>query len=227
MKLTKTTTTVTRKTTESEIVVKLNLGALAADYRTKINTPIMFLNHMLEHIAYRSGINLEISVELDKFDLTHVIAEDVGMTMGKAVLDLVNSNVPTGYGDAIGIIDEAKASAAISFEGRALFDFTFAGGRVCECGEDCQCCSACSCVTLAEEVEGMYTDDILTFLDAFAQGASATLHLDVEKGKNGHHIWEAAFRALGVALGRALHVDEARVGLTAGVAGKVTYEVES
>ena len=204
----KTTTTVTRKTTESEIAVKLKLGELAPDYRSKINTPIMFLNHMLEHIAYRSGVNLEITVTLDKFDLTHVVAEDVGMTFGKAVLDLVNSNVPTGYGDAIGIIDEAKASAAISFEGRSLFDFTFAGTQ------------------LAEQVEGMYTDDILTFLDGFAQGANATLHVDVLKGANGHHIWEAAFRAVGTALGRALYVDPARAGLTAGVAGKVTYNVE-
>ena len=222
----KTTTTVTRKTTESEIVVKLDLGALLPDYRSKINTPIMFLNHMLEHIAYRSGINIDISVTLDKFDLTHVVAEDVGMTFGKAVLDLVNANTPTGYGDAIGIIDEAKASAAISFEGRSLFDFSFYGSGLCDCGDDCQCCDGCSCTTLAEEVEGMYTDDILTFLDGFAQGANCTLHVDVEKGKNGHHIWEAAFRAVGVALGRALYVDEARAGLTAGVAGKVTYEVE-
>ena len=222
----KTTTTVTRKTTESEIIVKLTLGKLAPDYRSKINTPLMFLNHMLEHIAYRGGINIEISVALDKFDLTHVVAEDVGMTMGKAVLDLVTSNVPTGYGDAIGIIDEAKAIAAISFEGRSLFDFSFAGGKICTCGDDCQCCEACAGIQLAEEVEGMYTDDILTFLDGFAQGANCTLHVDVEKGKNGHHIWEAAFRAIGTALGRALYVDETRAGLTAGVAGKVTYEVQ-
>ena len=223
----KTTSTVTRKTTESEIVVKLDLGLLSPDYRAKINTPLMFLNHMLEHVAYRSGINIEVSVKLDKFDLTHVVAEDVGMTFGKAVLDIVNSNVPTGYGDAIGIIDEAKASAAISFEGRSLFDFTYAGNNLCTCGDDCQCCDGCSCATLTEEVEGMYTEDILTFLDGFAQGANCTLHLDVEKGKNGHHIWEASFRALGVALGRALYVDPARAGLTAGVAGKVVYEVGS
>jgi len=204
----KTTTTVTRKTTESEIVVKLGLGELSPDYRSKINTSLMFLNHMLEHIAYRSGVNLEVSVALDKFDLTHVVAEDVGMTFGKAVADLVSNNVPTGYGDAIGIIDEAKASAAISFEGRALFDFTFDGTQ------------------LAEQVEGMYTDDILTFLDGFAQGASATLHVDILKGENGHHIWEAAFRAIGTALGRALYVDPTRAGLTAGVAGRINYEIQ-
>jgi len=226
----KTTTTVTRKTTESEIIVTLTQGTLSPDYRKHINTPIMFLNHMLEHIAYRSGVNLDISVTLDKFDLTHVVAEDVGMTFGKAVLDIVNANVPTGYGDAIGIIDEAKASVAISFEGRALFDFTFNGANDCGClsGGECSCGDNCACSrgTLAEQVEGMYTDDLLTFLDGFAQGASATLHVDILKGKNGHHIWEAAFRAIGTALGRALHVDEARAGLTAGVAGAVTYEIK-
>jgi len=204
----KTATTVTRKTTESEIVVTLDQSPLSSDYRSKINTPIMFLNHMLEHIAYRSGMNIEVSVKLDKFDLAHVVAEDVGMTFGKAVLDLVNTNVPTGYGDAIGIIDEAKANVAMSFEGRSLFDFTAIR------------------ISLAEQVEGMYTDDLLTFLDGFAQGANVTLHVDILKGKNGHHIWEAVFRAVGIALGRALYVDPARPRLTAGVAGKVSYEVK-
>ena len=203
----KNSVTVTRKTTESYINVTLTQGALDKDYRSKIDTSIPFLNHMIEHIVYRSGINLALDIKLDKFHLTHVIAEDIGITIGRAIAEFVSQNQPTGFGDAVAIIDEAKASAAISFESRSLFDFSSLADFDCE-------------------IEGMYTDDLLTFLEGISQGANCTLHVDIVKGKNGHHIFEAAFRAVGSALGRALYTDPERAGLTAGVAGKVNYEVK-
>ena len=70
---------VTRKTTESEMSVTLDFAPLSVDYRKNINTPITFLNHMIEHIAWRSGINVITDVKLDKFCLTHVICEDLGI----------------------------------------------------------------------------------------------------------------------------------------------------
>lgn len=198
---------VKRKTTESEIEVKIFPGKIAADYRKKIRTPLPFLNHMIEHIVWRSGLNIEINMTLDEFDLSHVVCEDAGMTLGKAVARYVAENCPTGFGDAIGIIDEAKAQAAISFESRARLDFTAASD-------------------IPETVEGMASEDILTFVDGFVQGALCTLHLDILKGENAHHIWEAAYRAIGSALGRALYIDENRKGQTSGVAGEVRYEFE-
>lgn len=199
--------TVTRTTTESKITVKIEKGEIAADYRKAIQTPLPFLNHMMEHLVWRGGLNISVHLDLDEFYLTHVICEDVGMTLGKAVNAFVSENVPSGYGVGVGIIDESKAEAVISFEDRALLAYT-------------------SAVEIPAEVEGMPSEDLLTFLDGFAQGARCTLHLDIEKGVNGHHIWEAAFRAVGIALGQALLVDEKRIGKTSGVAGKVVYDVQ-
>ena len=202
------TVTVERKTTESQITVTIEKGQLRPDYRKQIRTPLPFLNHMIEHIAWRAGLNISIDLTLDEFELVHLVCEDVSMTLGKAVGEYVKRNVPSGYGFGVGIIDEAKAEAVISFEDRSLLSFT-------------------SKVEYDEMVEGMPAEELITFLDGFVQGARCTLHLDVEKGANGHHIWEAAYRAVGIALGQALSVDEARKGLTSGVAGKVTYEVKA
>ena len=69
---------VTRKTTESEIEVILKGGPVAPDYRQKIDTPLPFLSHMIEHIVWRSGINIETKVKLDKFELSHLVCEDLG-----------------------------------------------------------------------------------------------------------------------------------------------------
>jgi imidazoleglycerol-phosphate dehydratase len=59
----------------------------------------------------------------------------------------------------------------------------------------------------------------------FAQGARCTLHLNINKGSNGHHIWEALFRAFGEALFHALELREWRKGITSGVAGAIQTDV--
>ena len=198
--------TAVRRTTESVVSVAIEKGAVAADYRSKIRTPLPFLNHMIEHIVWRSGLNIDINIDMPDFQLIHLVTEDVSMTLGKAVGEFVRVNCPSGYGFAFGIIDEAKASAVISFEDRALLEFN-------------------SDIKYGEQVEGMPSEELVTFLDGFVQGARCTLHIDIEKGENGHHIWEAVYRAFGIALGQALTVDANREGLTSGVAGKVEYEI--
>jgi len=200
--------TVNRKTTETKIAVKIEKGKLAPDYRSKIRTPLPFLNHMIEHIAWRAALNIDIVMNFDNFELAHLVCEDVGMTLGKAVGEYVRLNSPSGYGFATGIIDEAAADAVISFEDRSLFVFD----------KDTE---------YAEAVEGMPSEELLTFLDGFAQGARCTMQVHLKRGENGHHIWEAVYRAVGIALGQALSTDASREGLTSGVAGKVEYEISA
>ncbi len=200
-----------RKTTESEIIVALDFGQIKKDYRKRIKTPIPFLSHMIEHIAWRGEVNIEIDIKLDEFNLSHVVCEDVGITFGKAVAEYIkknSSNGAVGFGDGIGIIDEAMARSAISFENRAYFNLDFAGLQV------------------PDETEGMLSEDLKTFLEGFVQGALCTLHIDLLKGENGHHMWEAIYRSFGVALGSALTLSEKRKGMTSGVAGNIEFEVE-
>lgn len=201
---------VVRTSTESEMTVRLSAPPIQQDYRSKIQTPLIFLNHMLEHIVWRSGLNLEVNVSLDKFFLAHVVAEDLGITVGKAVGEYVRRITDSGiygYGDGVGIIDEAKAQCAISFESRAYIDFN-------------------SHVAIPALVEDMHSEDLEVFLEGFAQGAACTLHVDIDKGSNAHHIWEAVYRALGKALEGALAVNPHRAGMTSGVAGKISFTIE-
>ena len=131
--------------------------------------------------------------------------------MGKAARSYVWENKPegaVGYGDAVGIIDEAKATCAISFEERAYFDLDTRN------------------IVLPTETEGVLSEDLETFLEGFCQGAQCTLHIVVAKGNNGHHIWEAVYRALGTALGRAFYLDGGRRNQSAGVAGAVEFIID-
>ncbi len=198
---------VTRKTTESSMTVRLSEGPVAKDYRQKIKTPLRFLNHMIEQTVWRSGFNIETEVSLSDFQLAHLVTEDLGQAVGKAFARYLSSNDGvTGFGDGFGIIDEAMAHTIISFESRSLFLFT-------------------PKVTMPSEVEGMAGEELLVFLDAFAQGACCTIQVDLERGENTHHIWEAVFRSFGLALKAAMTIDPSRLGMTSGVAGKVEFEV--
>ena len=200
---------VTRKTTESEMGITLDFSPLKPDYRKNINTPIAFLNHMIEHLAYRAGFNIETTLKLADYSLIHVIAEDLGIALGKAVKEYIDTTDGAyGYGDAVGMIDEARAGCAISFESRAYIDIDYHG------------------IDIPKETEGMLSEDLETFLEGFVQGAMCTMHIDLYKGHNGHHIWEAIYRSFGLAINRAVAVSADRVGKTSGVAGKIEWVVE-
>ena len=200
---------VKRQTKESSINVSLDFSTLKPDYKEYINTTETFLNHMIEHIAYRWGVNISVDYKADKYDLKHLIFEDIGMAFGRACEEYVKeayNNGIRGFGSGIGIIDEAKAAVDISFEGRA---YTVLESK-CEI----------PCMT-----EGTLSEDLKTFIEGFCHGAKATVHITVVRGENGHHIWEAVYRAFGTALYEATKEYSERKALTAGVCGNIDYEI--
>lgn len=207
----KNNVSVTRKSTESKITVKLDYSPVKPDYRAKIKTPMPFLSHMIEHIVWRGGFNIVTDIKLDEFYLSHVVCEDLGICLGKAVGELLKRRAgegASGYGSGIGIIDEALSLCAISFENRAYTDIDFGAN------------------SLPSNSEGMLSEDLITFLEGFAQGAMCTLHIVLKKGKNAHHIWEAIFRSFGIALGAALAPNPNRKNMTSGVAGNIEFIIE-
>lgn len=200
---------VIRKTAEAEVSVIIDFGPRYDEPKKGLKTPLPFLNHMLEHIIWRGEFNLEVETRLGDFYLSHVVCEDLGITLGRALKECVEGRLEEGvkgFGSAFATIDEALCQAVISFENRAYLHLHHPE------------------VEIPPEVENTSSEDLKTFFEGFVQGAACTLHLNLIKGENGHHIWEAAFRAFGEALRSALKVREWRKGMTAGVAGPVQFE---
>lgn len=77
-----------------------------------------------------------------------------------------------GAAGATMAMDEALATAALSFEGRsmAFIDRETEGTR-------------------AELVEDMAGADMIAFYEGFTQGARCTLHLRVQAGRDPHYSW--------------------------------------
>ena len=188
-----------------ESIIRVALGQ-APRLKFSIRTSIAFFDHMIETLAWRACLNIDASYENTQFRLTHVIAEDLGIVLGKAFRFLIEENMEQGInasGSAIAGIDEALAIAAVSFEGRCntFIDLTSSPGAQ------------------KERCEDMPSADLAEFFRGFSQGAGATVSLKLLSGDDPHHSWEAAFRAFGEALRTCLGKNTWRAGTTPGVKG--------
>ncbi|HPO15497.1 MAG TPA: imidazoleglycerol-phosphate dehydratase HisB [Candidatus Hydrogenedentes bacterium] len=176
---------INRKTKETQIAVSI---ALDGKGLAEVNTGIGFFDHMLTLLAKHGKMNLMIAAKGDLHVDPHHTVEDVGICLGKALLDTVaDVKGMTRYGHAVIPMDEALAEAAVDISGRPFLSFNaeLPRGRVGEFD-----------IELVEE-----------FLRAVAVNARMTVHIVLRYGKNTHHCIEAIFKAFARALGEAVQKD--------------------
>lgn len=176
---------ISRVTNETTVELTLNLDGTGA---SNIQTGQGFFDHMLDHIARHGLFDLQISAQGDLHVDAHHTVEDVGICLGKAILQAVGE--PKGltrYGHALVPMDETLAEAAIDFSGRPylVFNATLPAGELG--GFDAE---------LAEE-----------FFYAVVMQSRITLHIELRHGRNLHHCLEGIFKAFGRALRVALQHD--------------------
>jgi len=180
-----------RKTSETAIALDLEIDG-AGSY--SVQTPVAFLNHMLELFARHGLFNLNVHAQGDTAIDFHHTVEDIGICLGQAFIKALGDKAGIRrYGDAKVPMDEALAEVTLDLSGRPYLVYTIPDlkGKVGEF--DCE---------LVEE-----------FLQAFANNCKATLHVNVAYGKNSHHIIEAVFKALARALDNATQLDARITGV--------------
>jgi len=177
--------TVTRETRETQISVKLNLYGKG---QAKIETGVGFFDHMLEAFTKHAHIDMEVVCKGDTHIDDHHTVEDVGIVIGQALKEAIYPvQSIERFGNATVVMDEASVSCDIDLSNRGFLVFELPiGGKV-----------GAFDVELVEE-----------FFRAFAFNLPLTLHLVYNRGRNKHHIVEAAFKALAVSLRRAVVINE-------------------
>lgn len=167
-----------RATKETDIRLSLNLDGRG---KSQITTGIRFFDHMLEQIARHGGLDLELSARGDLDVDQHHTVEDVGIALGDAVKKALGSKrgiLRAGY--FLMPMDDCLAAAALDFSGRAY--------------------CACNWKISAPRVGDFQTELMEDFFRAFAQAASANVHLKLMYGRSSHHQVEAIFKAFAKAL---------------------------
>jgi len=185
---------VERRTRETEVRVELRLEP--GDI--KVDTPIRFLNHMLETLIFYMGASGSINaVDLRGFDDHHVV-EDVAIVLGTAMDKALGDRVGIArFGWSIVPMDDALALVAVDLGGRSYFVFDGSFSR--------------------DTVGDLSTEMIPHFIRSFADSARATVHVKLLGGENEHHKVEAIFKALGLSLRQAMQIVSDQVMSTKGV----------
>ena len=176
---------VSRRTRETRIELALNLDGAG---RAEIDSPVGFLNHMLNLLARHAAVDLVVKAAGDtEVDLHHTV-EDTGICLGQALEEALGDRAGIARFASVAVpMDEALAEVSLDLSGRPflVYNVTFPGERVGE----------------------FETELVEAFLQGFVNHARATLHVTVPYGANDHHIAEAIFKGVARALKAAIARD--------------------
>ena len=185
---------ISRKTKETDISLALCLEGGAVS----VSTGIGFFDHMLTALAFYAGWGLTLRVEGDLYVDGHHTVEDTGIVLGQAFRQALGDKMGIRrFGTAYVPMDEALCRTVLDCSNRPYLVFQ---------------------ANMPQPMIGGY-DSCLTkeFMQAFAVHGGITLHQTCEYGDNAHHITEALYKSLGMALKEAAQVVGSGVTSTKGV----------
>jgi len=167
-----------RRTTETQIKGRLTIDG---EGRYDVSTGIRFFDHMLELFTRHGGFDLTLKAKGDLDVDQHHTVEDVGITLGEAVLKALGDRKGINRaGYFVMPMDETLAVAAIDLSGRPH--------------------AVVKLKVKVPKVGDLQTELVHDFFDGFASGARANVHLNVLYGRSSHHHIEAVFKAFARAL---------------------------
>ncbi len=174
-----------RETKETSIELSLHVNGSG---KSNINTGVGFFDHMLEALAKHSLWDLDITCKGDLHVDFHHTVEDVGIVLGDALKEEIYPiKSVERFSDNIVVMDEAAVQCALDLSNRPFLVYEVdVNGKIGEFDAE-----------LAEE-----------FFRALVINARLSVHINYLRGKNSHHIVEAAFKSFAISLRRALKKNE-------------------
>jgi imidazoleglycerol-phosphate dehydratase len=190
---------VTRKTSETQITVSVNLDGSG---RARLATGVPFLDHMLDQVARHGMVDLEVKAAGDLHIDAHHTVEDIGITLGQAMAEALGDKKGIRrYGHAYVPLDEALSRVVVDFSGRPGLEYH---------------------VQYSRALVGDFDVDLMhEFFQGFVNHAQATLHIDNLRGANAHHQCETVFKAFARALRMAVEPDPRAGGTIPSTKGKL------
>lgn len=183
---------ITRKTNETDLHVRVDLDGTG---QAQVKTGIGFFDHMLEALARHGLLDLTVEARGDLHVDGHHTVEDTGIVLGLAVAKALGNRAGIRrYADSMVPLDEALVRCVLDVSGRPYLSYHIDIPKW--------------------QMLGDY-DVFLTpeFFRALVLNAGLTVHLDLIRGDNPHHIVEAAFKAFARSLDVATALDARVTGV--------------
>lgn len=189
-----------RKTSETDISIRLILDSIE---KSSISTGVPFFDHMLDAMARHGHFFLDMACGGDYELDDHHTVEDTGICLGRAFKKALGDKAGIArFGHSAVPMDDALAMSVVDLSGRSYFMYT------------------------GPELRGYinrYSEELtLEFLRSFASNAEMNLHVMLFYGENRHHIHEAIFKSLAVALGNACAVLPGLGGIVPSTKGTIS-----
>ena len=170
-----------RITKETDITCSIEIEGTGV---SNIDTGVGFFDHMLEALSKHSGCDIDLTCKGDLHVDAHHSVEDCGIVLGqllkKEVFPIKNVE---RYGNATVVMDEASVTCALDLSNRPFLVYE---------------------IDIFGKVGDFDVELIEEFFQALVINSGITCHIIFDRGRNKHHILEAAFKAFAVALRRAL-----------------------
>lgn len=180
-----------RNTKETKINLELEIYGSG---KYQIDTGVGFFNHMMESFTKHSLMDLALTCKGDTFVDYHHSVEDCAILLGQALNKAIfPAKKIERFSNVAVVMDEASIECDLDISNRAFLYFDMDAARNGFCGK-----IGSFDVELVEE-----------FFRALAFNAGFSVHLVLKRGANLHHIVEGCFKALALALRRALAINEA------------------
>lgn len=170
--------TIERKTAETDISMQLELDGSG---KSNINTGVGFFDHMLVLATMHGGLDIQVTCKGDLETDQHHTVEDVGIALGTAFKEAIGTKESIErYASVTVPMDEALAAVSLDISGRSFLVYNVAG--------------------LKDKIGVFDTELAEEFFLAFTRHAGVTLHINLQYGKNSHHILESIFKGFGRAI---------------------------
>jgi len=209
---------VTRTTAESVCLADVSVSCVgSAALRLTLTTSDAVrcggLVGLVAQLGAAAGLTGTIDFSARALSSSHVVAEDVGMTLGAALKELgterMNAFGIEGAGSSVTAdAQQPPIRVGVSFEGRKFLQLVPLGWTREELREQ---------LIGGTLVSGLFTEDLDDFLDGFVGGMGASVVVHWEPVDDLDAAWSLIFTALGTALGALLAPNHAKRALIAGV----------
>ena len=189
-----------RKTTETKISGELVIDGFG---KSSVKTGVGFLDHMLTLFAFHGLFDLKLNVKGDLEVDIHHTNEDVAICLGQAFKKALGAGKGIRrFGSSEVPMDHARAKVAIDISNRASYKGIEFRDRAKQ--------PVLSSIRGNRPGENYSMEDGSDFLDTFAKNIGMNLHVDIMSSSDMHHMLEAIFKALGIALDQATEIDPRR-----------------
>lgn len=213
---------VTRGTAESGVEVTVDFqgkpenSTFSCDVKDSITKSVQGVDRLLKLFAKACGVRLDVHFTAKALSSSHVVLEDIGLVLGRALLEIIKLRFEKTGANGAGSsfqnaedFDDQNGATTVSVEGRKFWDFIPLNGNEKQLQQNF--------IVGKDIFSTVRSEDLDDFFDGLSGGMTASIIVHIDDINNPDQLWQQVFTNLGIAIREVFEVNSRRKGLPPGV----------